>query len=301
MTLTCNRQCGSCSYRGTCASDANQWSPPRTYPCGVTPPPVECDPYHIPGGPKDVTPAIRTYPMPPMEPLPGIWGARLPAYETYRPWSQGPNAIVGQTYNMTLADVIAAYPNFDDLALADYPIWDDTKRSWLNERIHEHFWLREIRGETPANFIRFIHRHMDEGMPPINVIFASLEDLTPDKLRSDNDYTSDTTNDGESSGTTKASSETQAVSSSNPLQSVVLQPESNYYDQGSKTDGSSTTTTTGTNKGSASTHTHGYNSRSLSSTITEWATGVNNALLLVFAELEPCFSQIWNDHSNDLY
>lgn len=280
--------------------------------CCWPPPPVECDPYHMPGGPQDQTPAKRTYPMESMAPLPAIWGARLPKYETYRPWAVNPNGIMGQTHNMTLADVMAAY-DFEGVALAEYPIWNEDKRSWLNARIEDHFYMREIRGETPAMFMWFIRRHMNEAMPMINVVFAALEDVTPEDLINNIDYgfTSGTTGNQNANSTSESdsttTSESVAIASTNPLQSKVLHSESDYYDTGSKTDTTSETKTTGKtgttadSKSDTTQRTQGYNGRTLPQSTTEWVRSINNALLLVFAELEPCFSQLWCDHANTLY
>lgn len=312
-----NLACWHCGKRGNCG----KYEGPRVAPCGVLPPPVEVDPYHLVGGPEDVTPAQRHYPdYGTMDKLPPIWGTQLPAFETYRPWAVNPNGIIGQTHNMTLADVCAAY-NFEELALGDYPIWDESKRSWLNERIMYHFWMREIRGETPAQFMRFISRHMHEIMPTCNVIFASLENVTPEIIRNNTDYwqTSDFTGNVVGNDTANSTSNTKAttnqtstsISSTNPLQSAVLHAESKYYDSGTKTDGTSNSTsdttshstddTTQDTKNNTINHDAGYQNRSLSETVTEWLNGVNNALLIVLNDLESCFSQVYTDHMNSLY
>lgn len=309
--------CWHCGRRGNCG----KYEGPRIAPCGVLPPPVEIDPYHLVGGPKDVTPEQRHYPdYGTMDKLPPIWGTELPKFETYRPWAVNPNGVIGQTHNMTLADVCEAY-NFEDLALGDYPIWDESKRSWLNERIIYHFWMREIRGETPAQFMRFISRHMHEIMPTVNVIFASLADVTPDAIRNDTNFwrTSDFTGNvvGNDTAQSETNSESNVVSSSvsiassNPLQSKVLHDESDYYDSGSKTDGTSTSTsttksnstddTTQDTKNNTTDHDAGYTGRSLSKAVTEWFNGVNNALLIVLNDLESCFSQLYTDHANTMY
>lgn len=312
-----NLPCWHCGKRHCCG----KYEGPRTLDCGVLPPPVEVDPYHLVGGPRDVTPPQRHYPdYGHMDKLPPIWGTKLPEFETYRPWAVNPNGIIGQTHNMTLADVCAAY-NFEELALSDYPIWKEERRPWLNERIIYHFWMREIRGETPAQFIRFISRHMHEVMPTCNVIFASLEDVTPEKIRNDTDMWTTTGFVGNVTMADVAGTKTQnvtntensstSISSTNPLQSRVLHAESDYYDTGSKTDSTGTTTSKGQTdstddqstdtKNDTTNHQAGYGSRSLSQAVTEWYNGVNNALLIVLNDLESCFSQLYTDHMNTLY
>lgn len=353
-------------------------SPPRDpRPWGI--PPVEEDPWHVPGGPRDVTPPTRKFPGDhPMPPLPGVWGARMPAFETYRPWASQPNGVVGQAYQMTLADVVIAYtqnwdmpdqstathaqmvesrkvaPRYvmkriwdaDDFCgrvFGPFPVWTtpegetpspdfmpmpwadfldmmgvpvdgiadshptnaDAHRQWLAQRIMERYWLREVRGETAAQFSTFLRRHLMESMHAINPVFASLENLDPSKLRDDTDsrYVSDTVDDSKTQQNSKTDTSTTSIASTNPLQSKVLHAESDYYDTGSKTDSTSVTDASGTANatGNQQTRTTGYANRSLSETMTEWVRGVNNALYLVFAEVEPCFSQVWTDNSNMLY
>lgn len=363
------------------------WESPRKYPRAWGIPPVEDDPWHVPGGPKDVTPPAREFPeTTSMPPLPSVWGARLPAFETYRPWASQPNGVVGQHFQMTMADVVYAYTSnwdmpdqstathaqmvasreipdqyvlhriwdandFVERVFGKFPIWttpagktpDKTfypmpwedffdilgipvedieststdnaqaHRQWLVQRILEHFWLREVRGETAEQSFLFLRRHMMEAMPSINPVFMALENLDPDTLRDDTDSTlhTDTTDDATSDQTshqvTQVDSSSTSITSTNPLQSKVLHTESDYYDTGAKTDSTSTSTTdatantTSNDVGSQDTHNTGYTARSLSRTLTEWVRGVNNGLYLVFAELEPCFSQLWEDHQNSLY
>lgn len=289
------------------------YAPPSYRTCRQGVPPMEADPYHVPGGPRNVGPQERlTYPLPEMPPLPAIWGARLPAYQTYRPWAVNPNGIIGQTHNMTLADVMAAY-NFEELALAEYPIWNEDRRAWLNARITDHFYMREIRGETAAQFIWFVRRHMNEAMPTINPVFAALENVTPEDLIRNIDYgftsnqVGNATGNATSSADSTTTSSSTSIASTNPLQSKVLHAESDYYDTGSKSDSTSDTRSTSASDSKSDTtndttqRTRGYNGRTLAQSTSEWIRSVNNALLLVLAELEPCFSQLWYDHSNMLY
>lgn len=343
-------------------------------------PPVEVDPWHVPGGPEDQTPRLRSYPMGPMPRLPGVWGARLPEYETYRPYAQFPNGIVGQTFEMTLADVWYAYesiepryasrysylrdvrdgghdprwwpkyragvddggvivtepgflsrafrgvhawstpdgdapdpgflpmawPDFYDLlgvptddvrGGAEYSDSSEAHRWWLEQRILERFWLREIRGETPAQFLIFLHRHLAQQMPSLNPVFESLENVSRDDLMGNNDLTTDGTSSS-NGASTRDTSQT-SISSTNPLQSKVLHSESDYYDAGQKAD--ATEGVKSTDDGRTQTHARGYSGRSLSQGVTEWALGVNSALTLLYSDLEDCFSQLYTDHSIDLY
>lgn len=349
------------------------------YPWGGIPP-VEADPWHVPGGPEDQAPKERAYPMGEMPRLPGVWRARLPEYETYRPWAQYPNGVVGQTFNMTLADVWYAYdsltpgyksrydylkhlrggvnrppyeptyradvgasgplvtaPSFLERAFRGIRAWttpegedpdasfmpmawpdfydmlgvpvrdvtgdpanpdnETSHRWWLEQRIMEKYWLREIRGETPAQFLIFLHRHLAQALPALNPVFTSLENVSRDDLMSNSDLVTDGTSSA-SGSSTRDTSQT-SIASTNPLQSKVLHAESDYYDSGQKAD--ATEGVKSSDDGKTQTHAHGYSGRTLSQGVTEWALGVNSALALLFDDLEDCFSQLYTDHTLALY
>lgn len=198
---------------------------------------------------------------------------------------KGPNRYenIGTTFNMTLQDIIDyGY----DIGLKDYPIWDETKRDWLNTRIIEHFMLREIGAETPTLFIKWLNRLMNENMIWINTIFEATYEKPLEDLR--NDYnmvtTNETTMDGSSSG--------HSYVSTNPKQTMVNKDATNYYDNGTYTESDNDSSSDSTNT------TSGYMGSNLNQWLTRWATTINNGLTLVFVALEPAFCHIYTDHFN---
>lgn len=60
-----------------------------------------------------------------------------------------------------------------DLELDEYPIYSESYRTTLNQRILDHFWLREIGAETPARFRHFLKMTMNEIMPYYNKLYLS--------------------------------------------------------------------------------------------------------------------------------
>ena len=197
----------------------------------------------------------------------------------------GPNHYenIGTTFNMTLRDILDyGY----DIGLNDYPIWDETKRSWLNDRIVEHFEFREIAAETPAMFIKWINRLMRENMLWINTIFEATYEKPLDDLRINFDTTS--TNESSAEGSSSAHS----YASTNPKQTMVNKDATNYYDSGTYTESDSDNTSDST------VTTSGYMGSDLSRWLTTWATTINNGLTLVFVALEPAFCHLYNDHFN---
>lgn len=60
------------------------------------------------------------------------------------------------------------------LGLDKYPIFDESYRSFLNDKIIRHFYFREIGFETLAQFRWYVRTTMDENMPYFNQLYDSL-------------------------------------------------------------------------------------------------------------------------------
>lgn len=215
----------------------------------------------------------------------GVTQQMSPSPTSNNVYQVNPAIGIGQQYNMTLYDVL----NYGyDLGLADYPIWDESKRQWLNDLIVNHFMWREIRGETPYQFIYFLNRRMVEHMPTLNPIFATLESISADELsrtsRSKTDHVSDSTVNG--------SQTADAYSSRNPKETMVDKDPTLYYDAGQHNTGHN----------SAANHLQdSYKNDTYGNAVMglqQWALGVNNALEMLFTSLEVCFCQLVRPNIN---
>lgn len=60
-----------------------------------------------------------------------------------------------------------------DLGLKDYPIFDESYREQLNNKIIQHYYFREIGFETEALFKNRLNQKMNEIMPYYNQIYES--------------------------------------------------------------------------------------------------------------------------------
>jgi hypothetical protein len=88
-------------------------------------------------------------------------------------------------------------------ALKDYPIFMESYRDSLNDKIIDHFYFREIGFETPEMFYRFVRRKMNEVMPLYNQLYSSLELVKNPLYNYDMETTSESEQRG--SGTQEAS------------------------------------------------------------------------------------------------
>lgn len=88
-----------------------------------------------------------------------------------------------------------------------FPIWDETYRSTLCEKILKHYYMREICCETVGLWLFYINRKMNEIMPYYNQLYNTIwEDITElmndtDIMKVGNDSTSSVTKDNSTSDT----------------------------------------------------------------------------------------------------
>lgn len=174
-----------------------------------------------------------------------------------------PNMVVSDA-PPTLWDCVNLYGEPYEEYLSDYPIWDEDKRSWLNERIFEHFAYREIAQETPAKHLFYMRRTMLEMMPPLNKIFAVLD--------TDFDILASYVQISEATGGT-----TQTYSA---LPQSRLTTGEDYATN--RTDNSSIGQTSNTGRSD------------IGSALSAWANSVNNALYIVYNGLEPLYMQVFD-------
>ena len=64
------------------------------------------------------------------------------------------------------------------LGLNDYPIFDESYRQTLNDKIIRHYYFQEIGAETVARFRWYVRNTMFEMMPFYNQLYASLNLIT---------------------------------------------------------------------------------------------------------------------------
>lgn len=74
----------------------------------------------------------------------------------------------------------ALYPKsvYEKLGLADFPIYDESYRYTLADKIINHYYVREIGFETVALFAWYMKQTMWEIMPYYNKLYLALESIT---------------------------------------------------------------------------------------------------------------------------
>lgn len=235
-------------------------------------------------------------------------------------------------YTETLGNLIAMGYDTDDrlhLGADYYPIYDESHRAELNEKIVRHYALREIGQETAQQFVFYLGMTLAEVMPYFNERYRTL-DMAYNPLDS-MDMTTDSESGGESQSSGKASSmqdsngsstsrsDNSSTTTSKSFDSDVPQTgvqgdfaryashanESQAHSAG--TASSSQDSTSHSTAQSVTDYQHGSSSsrgkshvtgrsQSAMSLIQEYRQAIVNVDMEIVRSLEPCFMQVWGSY-----
>lgn len=236
-------------------------------------------------------------------------------------------------YTLTLGNLIDRGFDTDErlhLSAEYYPIFDESYRAKLNEKIVAHYALREIGSETPQMFVFYLGRTMREQMDYYNQLYLSaqrrFDPFVTSDIRQEMDSTSTNESSGRSSGTqsnesaSHSTSDTKADNSSMTFNSEFPQTRIDdfrqYATSASQTDSTgdthtstqqdSTATATSqsntdyahsSDKGNSVSHTVGT-SGSQSRLLQDWRNAMLNIDLMVIDSLEDLFLGVWGSGDN---
>lgn len=185
---------------------------------------------------------------------------------------------------------------YEDLGLADYPIFDELYRPTLNDKIIRHYYFREIGAETLAQFRWFMRRTMHEIMPYYNQLYKSKDLVTDPMLGTREDYLEMYRNDYEGENANVSGSNSRNVFEDTPMNMLDTGAIENLdyatnvtYD---KNDASSNGTNSGDNYGWKTHNREGFN-QSQSKLLLEYRKTFINIDMDVISELETLFMGLW--------
>lgn len=99
------------------------------------------------------------------------------------------------------------------VGLDDYPIYDESHRQVLNDKVLRRYWMREIGFETFGQFKWNLRRRMHELMPYYNDLYRSAEMITDPMTTKDMTYTERWTRDESTGRTGQGTSKTDSSTS----------------------------------------------------------------------------------------
>lgn len=203
------------------------------------------------------------------------------------------------TFTMVLKDVIDMTP---EIGLGGYPLFDESYRPALNQKIIDHFWNREIGQETISLFTHQLRVRMNNIMPLYNQHYeASRIKFDPLKtIDMKNVGTSDSTATSAATSATDSTSEakSRAVNSDHPQE--LLSDTGDYASSSGDTIGTSAATGSTDNTGTNTQQTNseggvsGFQGNAAAVIFQLRATFVN-VDMMVINELEDLFMGIWGN------
>lgn len=235
-------------------------------------------------------------------------------------------------YTETLGNLIALGYDTDDklhLSADYYPIYDESHRIELNEKIVRHYALREIGQETAQQFVFYLGATMAEIMPYFNERYRTL-DMEYNPLQSV-DMTTDSESGGESQSSGRASSTQDSTSNSSSKSDNASTTTSKSFDSDvpqtgvvgdfaryashaneSQADSSGTASSSQDSASHATSHSatdyqhEASNSKGKShvigrsqsamSLVQEYRNAIINVDMEIVRSLEPCFMQLWGSY-----
>lgn len=204
-----------------------------------------------------------------------------------------------------------------NIGLAHYVIFDETYRDHLNGVIVDHYWNREIGLETIDMFQLNMRKKMNEIMPYYNKFYTSLQiEFDPLKtidLSTISSGTNDQTSTNNANGQTDSSNNAQSRSVNSETPQTMLKGSGDYATAAA--DANSVSSTTGTSTQNAATNSNETSTENVavsgyqgvpSDLVVRYRDSILNVDIMVIAELEELFMQVWDNgdtytNNNNLY
>lgn len=214
------------------------------------------------------------------------------------------------TYSIRLRDLVR---DGQDIGLWDYPIFDETYRESLNEKIINNYLMREIGCESPSIFAQRMHTRMCNIMPVYNQVYVAtqreydpFETVSMTTVNEQIGNTSTKQNEtANSTNTSTNNTETRAIVSQYP--STRIAGHENYATSGTDTQGVSNSTGEALNSSSGgvdtlatsdgTTRTVGYD-RPVWTIVENLVRSFVNVDLMIVGELDSLFMQLHTNNDN---
>lgn len=198
-----------------------------------------------------------------------------------------------------------------NIGLDIYPIFQESYRASLNDKIIKHYYNREIGHETVDLFVFAMRRKMNEIMPYYNQLYKSAQ-IQFDPLVT-MDLRTITTGENEAvlSGTSTSHNTGENNSSSRAVQSqtpqVMLSPDGDYATSGADSnskgtsvgDGEQSSDSTSNESSNGESHVTGYQGAP-AELINSYRGAIINTDMLIIDQLSELFMGVWENGSDIL-
>ena len=192
-----------------------------------------------------------------------------------------------------------------------YPIFDEGHRAQLNQKIIDHYYMREIGAETAGLFKLYMRRTMQEIMPYYNGLYKAQAQMTDpmigyDKTRTEGWETDGTENwSNENSANSSSTNENENVFSDTPMSMLSNEGSPSVknldyatnvsYDDGSASTNSSGNASGNNQKNEAGNRTTNESGRdkSQAALYEEYRRAWDNIDSMIIEDLSVCFMQVY--------
>lgn len=233
------------------------------------------------------------------------------------------------TFTRKLSELIQEDFDFG-LTDIDYPLYDESYRQKLNDKILKHYWNYEIGQETESMFRFALNRKMNEIMPLYNQLYLSAQlEIDPlltmkysDIVNATDHITGNTTANGTINGTngetvsgnTSSESDSKARNVTSDTPQMLLSPNEDYASGASNSvsnvtaTGTTSSTTAGTNDVASTDASNRVDDRTSNNTrnllgfnipptdlLLKFRATFLNIDMLVIDELQTLFMQVWDN------
>lgn len=210
------------------------------------------------------------------------------------------------TFNGVTYGKLPVLPQYDDLGLGYYPIFNENYRKILNGKIIDEYYNEEIGTETIENFIRILRKKMDQIMPLYNQLYESMNiEYGPlNTMDIHSVSTSDMEGEDNVNGSTVLDSKTKTGSRvvGSDFPQTMLAGDADYASSGSDvnsdvdTDSTTTTDNTSTNKSQSNSDNRvtGYQGIA-SDLVMRYRSSLINIDTMIIDDVKDCFMLLHNN------
>lgn len=210
-----------------------------------------------------------------------------------------------------LRDVYLSHGSFGSIGLDRYPIFDEAHREPLNQKIVQHYAMREIGFDTDDMFIFELRAKMNEIMPVYNELYYTQTIKYDPLMTSDITTTTESASDSSTDTSSHSDNSTKNDNTGRGVQSEP--PASELSGNGQYATGISDSQSHGEVSQAADNTATGHDSRKGSATartagrstaapvlVQAYRDAIVNVDMMVVSELEELFMQILSTDDNDI-
>jgi hypothetical protein len=209
-------------------------------------------------------------------------------------------------YNKVIYGKLPVVPNYAEIGLGTYPIFDEAYRPILNGKIIDEYYTREIGTETIDNWLLMMRRKMDQIMPFYNQMYEStMLEFNP-LLTMDIHTVGKVSSAGEegvkasNTTTTETDSKGRAVQSQTPqtqlagYEDYATGASDSVSESDVKSEGETDSNSTSKNEANTDNHVTGFQAIP-SDLINKYRSTLISVDVMILQEIQDCFMMLLNN------